>query len=196
MKSALFEMTEAKCVCAHVNCRKELNGEEKILACDIKLTWKTTNDVLAMFHPTLKSSFYDPLNTPQEQIRGTAKDHRPLLRFPKLTALAWEQQLADVELSIGVPGKKEVELEACKADKFRLELLDGGNVIVTLRIQCHPTEGEAGRLAAMIQSEVVVTLQGKEVEAPKEQPKLPAPAGGDKKDDKKDEKNAGGPAIH
>lgn len=161
---SVFELDFAHCVCSHVQSRKELNGEEKVLAADIKLVWKTDNNALAMLHPRMKSSFYDPAEGTQEDLAG--KDHRPSLIFGNLEPLKLGARYRDCKFRIGVPGKPELTFDACKANKFLIALHDGGHVTITFRVQCHPNEIEIGKLDGMIQSEVVCHLEGAVPEAP------------------------------
>ncbi len=53
-----FSLNESKVKIVDVNPRAELHGEDPKPACDIKLTTILPNDVLAEFHPSLKSAFY------------------------------------------------------------------------------------------------------------------------------------------
>lgn len=160
-KPDTFEIEKEIATCANVNVRAEPNGDEKIIASDVKLVWHTDNNSLAMFHPKLKSSFYDAPDGKQgELIKESA--HRPILRFPAMTgALHWELKLQDVKLFMALVGKKtEVAVDECTAGKFQIEMLEGGKVAVTFTVQCHPNESQRGKLTAMVGQEVNVNLTG------------------------------------
>lgn len=147
-----FELDKETCVCNNVNSRSELNGEEKVPAMDVKLTWDTDNKALAMFHPTLKASFYDA-NNPK------------LFRYPNLkSAIDWELKLKGCEMFVALIGKKsEASIDECIVSKFKIEMQEGGKVAITFTVQCHPTESQRGKLTGMVGQEVSVNLKGGEI---------------------------------
>jgi hypothetical protein len=59
-------------------------------------------------------------------------------------------------LNVGVG--KPVEFNEAKVNKFSIEPIAGGSVKLSFRVQVHPDEKQAGKLASFIQSEVDISL--------------------------------------
>jgi len=142
-----FELQNQKAKLAHFNARSELNGEDRVAAADVKLELVLVRDDLAMFGPDLASAWYD----------GETRIRNPKLVGP----FAWEDEIVGATLTIhhGLGGKSDLVIADCVVNGFKLEPQDGGTVLASLRIQCHPDEKQAGKLYSMTQSEIEVSLQ-------------------------------------
>jgi hypothetical protein len=68
---------------------------------------------------------------------------------------------AGFDLNVGVG--KPVEFSDAKVNKFTLEPIAGGSVRLSFRVQVHPDEKQAGKLASFIQSEVEISLRPAEL---------------------------------
>jgi hypothetical protein len=137
--------------------RAEANGDEPVGAADLKLRWDTPNESLGMFDERLLVTFYtvDPAADMVDQ------DRKTMLSFP---GIAQPIKLKDefpnfrVTVHYGVSGN-DVVLSDCKVNNFSLEMLAGGTVKIGMRIQCHPSEQDVGRLYGMQKREISVTIQ-------------------------------------
>ena len=152
-----FILVEQSVFFSHLNVRAEANGDEPVGAADLKLRWDTPNESLAMFDDRLLSTFYteDVAADLADQGRKTA------LAFP---CIAQPLKLKDefpnfrVTVHYGVSGN-DVVLSDCKVNNFSLEMLQGGTVKIGMRVQCHPSEHDVGRLYGMQKREISVTIQ-------------------------------------
>jgi hypothetical protein len=142
-----FELENQKAKLANFNARSELNGEDRAPAADVKLEMALTADDLAMFSPELRACLYD----------GSNKLRNPQLGGP----LSWESEIVGATMIIhfGLGGKSDVIIDGCVVNGFKLTPQDGGTVIASVRVQCHPSEKEAGRLYSLVQAEVEVSLK-------------------------------------
>lgn len=144
-----FELQHQKCKLANFNARAELNGEDRVPAADLRLETVIGLGDLAQFGPELRACFYDESN-------GGAR-----LRNPKLTApfdFHDECVGACVTVHHGLGGSSDLDMQTCKVNAFKLWPLDGGTIILSFRIQAHPNDKQAGKLCAMIQSDIEVTV--------------------------------------
>lgn len=155
----MLSLTETDVTLVNVNPRTERHGEDPVLAADLKLSFKTSNDILSEFHPSLKSAFYGKQGGSQGELVDDP-GHLPELRFPQLGRVKWEKQFTGYELRFhwGASGKDDIVLEDCKVDKFAFDCLDGGSVVFSFRVQAHPDEKQVGRLCALIQSTAMISL--------------------------------------
>jgi len=161
MQTAMFQLDQARAKINGVNVRSELHGQEHVPACDISMTVKMSNDVLAFFDPALKGLLYsrDTDKSKQGDMLGGVSD-APVLRFPLLgMPLQWDWEGVGYCLTIhyGVTGQ-DIVLDV-GVGKIRLECLDGGTVELTFRAQAHPEESQIGRLAMLIQCDATITLE-------------------------------------
>ena len=165
---ALFSIDEQETKLVDVNPRKELHGEEDVLAADLRFEAKMLNDSLALFHPTLKWSMYD-------KDQGDLGDHAAAdaaikLRFPKMSSFCWENTINSATVTIHKGGnvKSDIVLKECKVDSWRLECLDGGTVIANFRVQVHPSEDMAGKLCMLTKKAVTISVEENEASAAKQ----------------------------
>ena len=157
--------TNQKMLLASVNARAEVHGEEREPAGDIQLEADLPNDVLNVFHPGLKGLLYHFDRGRERDLADQGRAHEagfaPDLRLPNLGhPLKWEEEIPEAMVTVRVAGTKtEVVLTPVKVNKFQFSPLDGGTVSFSMRVQYHPSEKEAGKLAMLVQQEVDVTLE-------------------------------------
>lgn len=146
-----LELTNAKAFINSFNPRAEKNGEDTRLAGDISITVATNADILAEFAPALKSFLFDP-NGLKDLADGSP------LRFPAIPSIHWDDEMTGAAFSLNVGVGKPVEFNEAKVNKFSIEPIAGGSVKLSFRVQVHPDEKQAGKLASFIQSEVDISL--------------------------------------
>lgn len=153
----MFTLENQKAKLINVNPRAEKHGDENALACDLKFEIRTSNDVLAEFHHSLKSAFY------KEPDQGNLIDEPGTLsqlKFPDMGPVSYDMELSGHELTIhyGIGGKSDLSIDDCRVNHFRLHPQEGGTVIVTFRVQGNPSEYVIGKLCSMIQEEINISL--------------------------------------
>lgn len=166
-----LEFDKQRAKLANVNVRSEVKGEDREPAADLKVHIRAPNDILAHFHPSLKSLLYyfddaRPADLADAAQRAT-EGYAPHRRMPSLTGpLNWDDGMENATVAIGVPGAKTVlELVGCKVNSIQITPLDGGTVDLVLRVQAHPDEKQFGKLCQLVQTEVEFTLTADEAAA-------------------------------
>lgn len=148
-----------------VNPRIEFHGEEQKLAADIKVSMTVGNQLLAEWHPLLRSCFFRKADAAQDAFE-LGDDHKPSLVFPKLGPLKWEETYEPCDVSISSAVGVPVNISMTKVGKTRFELMEGGSVIVTMTIQCNPSPSQVSRLCEMLAlSEVEISIIQQKAEA-------------------------------
>lgn len=139
----------------HVNVRNEKHGDEPVLAMDLRLRACLSNNDLATFSPTLKSSFYFKDDSMQGDL-VTAKDHLPNLKNPKIGPIKWEGSWEHWLLAMHHKVRKEDDLllDDIRIKKIVLDFKEGGTVITDWTVQSHPDEKTAARVIALLGQEV------------------------------------------
>jgi hypothetical protein len=158
MKLSLREH-EAKIV--SVNPRAELHGEDTKPACDVKIEVTLPNTELVQLHASLKSLLYVKDMDRPDLVSQADPEHATMLRFPQLgKPLKWDGEMigASAVLHYGTSEKSHIKLEGCVVGDVRLEPLNGGSIVTTVRIQCHPDEKAMGRLCMMVGTKIPVTI--------------------------------------
>lgn len=143
-----------------VNPRAELHGEDKKPACDVKIEVNLLNDDLGMLHPSLKSMLYVK-NEERPDLVEQGSDSATMLRFPQLNVpLKWKDEClgAAVTVHYGTSEKSHLQLPGCVISKPEVEPLEGGTIVLTCLIQCHPDEKQMGRLGMMVGTEIPVSI--------------------------------------
>lgn len=155
-----FALIKERAVVAHLNTRTELHGEDEVPACDVKLEFSLHNSVLNKLHPELQDVFYKA-----EKQMDIEADHKANLRFPLMSAFSWAYEIPRAELTIHDLETGSTETFLGKANKLKLELLEGGTTKLTLRFQMGEIDPQdAARLFALLRQTVTVSLghQGEE----------------------------------
>lgn len=160
----MFSLERQKATFASWNARTELHGDERVPAADIKIDFAASNDILSEFDPALKSAFYREPHPGEEDLVDRAGDTPQLarLRFPSMkNPIKWDTKLvgATVTIHYGTGGPSDIVLAECTVDNLVFDLQDGGTVITSLRIQCKPNEGQAGKLYELNGNEIDVTIE-------------------------------------
>lgn len=152
-----------------LNVRRELAGKNPAdgrTASDLRLVVKGGNDILDKLSPHLRGTFFKADVDKQGVLLPhalTALIH-PLL---KQDGLMYDAKYAGYTVTIDHAGNEEsaIVLEDCQINDFRLNMMEGGTVAMTMRIQFHPEPGQLDPLSDKLQQEVTVTMV-----APKEVP--------------------------
>lgn len=168
------ELTELK----HINVRTETHGEDKVNALDLRFSFETTNQCLAMFSPTLKSCLYAKEDSTQQELTPDL-EHLTVVRNPQMGVLKWDLKYENARFVVhhGSDGREDIVFGDAKINKFTIEPKQGGTVIVGFRVQVHPDEMQTARLMGVLGQEVYVTVD---------------PEGGDDPDDGQPDLGASG----
>jgi hypothetical protein len=160
----MFRLEKQQALLSNFNPRAEKHGQENVPAGDLKIAVTCHNSVLEEFAPHLRELlFCHPSEAgPAAGLRLPVDDDKryTALRFPKIGPLKLDEAFPGYSLSIagGMGLRKPLELDDVELDGFTFEPQEGGSVTVSFRAKCHPDDREAGRLCAMIQEAIVLTL--------------------------------------
>lgn len=155
----MFTLETQACKAAHINVREEKHGDEDVLAVDLKITAKVSNDFLSQLHPTLKHSLYAK---PDEPDLANDAGYAPLLRYSQIETLKWTGEITGGTLTIHAPISKRNMIFTANVKDLRLTPEDGGTVGIQFTAQFNPDADHVARL---------VTLLGKTVDVSVEPPK-------------------------
>lgn len=173
-----------------INVRRELAGKDPAAgrtASDLSLVVKGSNDLLDKLSPHLRGSFFAADVDKQGVLvpHALTKLIHPLL---KQDNLSYDLKHAGYTVTIDHAGNEEsaIVLDDCQINEFRLNLMEGGTVGITMRCQFHPEVGQIDPLSDKLMQEVSVTMKPPKV--PKTAPR-PAP-------DLADQAGASAEAMH
>lgn len=153
----------------HINTRNEKHGEDNVLSVDLKLQARVSNDLLAQFSPTLKSSFYYKDESVQGDLVSDAA-YLPNLKNPALGAVKWDGDWEHQLLRIlsKVRPKDDILLEDARVNKLSFDFQEGGTVFINFRVQAYPDEKTTARILQLLGQEVHMSLSFQEPEQMKE----------------------------
>lgn len=153
-----FQLEAAKAKLVHINPRIEKHGDQDVSAADLKIQMTEGNGILSMFHPTLRSMLYE-IDNSEGQIEGT--ESLTKRRFGGLIErLRLDHSLkgADVIIGFGLGESSNVDLDTVDVDGFTVELMEGGSVVLSLRIKATPTGEQIKRLYEVLGNEIDITI--------------------------------------
>lgn len=157
-----FALNEQKARLINYTPRRELHGEDPKPAATLRFGVTLGADLLAMFAPTLRSSFYCKREGVQRDLADAAADANDL-RYPQIEdPIKWALEIVGAELTIdyGLGNKSNIVLPLCDIDEFTVSPQQGGVVLVVFRVACHPDEKQSGKLAMMIgKDDLKITLE-------------------------------------
>lgn len=157
--AGMFRLVNHPATLSSYNPRAEQHGERPTPAADLKFEANLPSTVLDHFDPLLRAVLFHKA----EEARGLldAAHDAPNLRFPKLGGpLKWSNEFAGYALRIhlGTSEKSHLVINDCDLNAITFTPQEGGTVVVTFRIQCHPDEKQSGKLAMLVANRVDVTL--------------------------------------
>lgn len=155
MSIETFTLNRDRCKLAHMNIRTEKHGDEDVPALDLAFEMDTANNLLSKLDPNLRAALYRK----DENRDLIESDHMPALRFPLLgPAFAWALEIPRVTLCLHADDG-DIIMKSGKANKFKIELLEGGTVNWKFRVQfSEPDEDAIASLSRLLQHQVPVSL--------------------------------------
>lgn len=131
------------------------NGDDKQFAVDMFFEAKLPNEVLSEFDPQLKTALYTKAD--QEDVEP---NHLPVQKFPHMSAFKWAKDFVGYEATIhhGATEKDNIVVSDVQLDRIKFHCHDGGTVLMKFRLVASPTERDSGRIGAMIQQDVEMSL--------------------------------------
>lgn len=155
----MLSMQKEKGKLTNVNPRAELHGKDTVLAVDIKVEHKLSNDILSEFHPTLKAFLYEKGDDAQGELLQDG-NHLTKRKFPLIPSIKYGLKLSGYEVVVdfGIDDKSAIEMAGCEIDNFKFEPHEGGTVALSYRVIGHPKEIDIGKLCSLIQQEISISL--------------------------------------
>lgn len=151
----MFELKNQNAKVAHVNLREEKHGEEDVLACDLKVEAKMSNDFLTQLHTGLKMSLYE-----QAAQADLDETHLPKLRYPLLeNPLHWDGQIVGGKVTLHAAVSDDDLIVFADIDNLRLTPQDGGTVIIVFRAKFRPDGDQASRLPFLLGKAVEISIE-------------------------------------
>lgn len=177
----MFELSKTVVTLSSVNPRTELHGDDHVQAADLFFEIDSSNDLLSMFHPSLRSCLFSKDDVAGESDMFPDPNALTVYRFPKLEKFKWDQEYKRCELTVhyGVSGVSDIHLTDVQIDRFVITPKQGGTVTIRFRAKTKPDEASLGRLCSWIRSKTKITLVQAEPELeldPKSVKQTPAQA--------------------
>lgn len=154
----MFSLNRTDVKLLHVNARAEKHGDDNVLSLDLKMEFKGENKFLDDFAPGLREALY--WKKEDGQVGELFGGFRPNLRFPDVAPIKWTHEYAGYSLEIesGIDDDSHILLDGCEVNNFSFQCEEGGTVVITFRVQCHPDEEQAGHLLGQIQNVLTIKL--------------------------------------
>lgn len=132
----------------HMSFYEERHGDETVQGVALKFAFDASNTLLGRFAPGLRASLYRAPEPTDAQELFEEPDRLPVLRYSKLPAIRWDEEMAgrDIVIGYGISEDSAISFEGATADKFGFELRDGGAVRVTFRVKARPSAEQVAKL--------------------------------------------------
>lgn len=145
----------------NLNCRTEKSGEDKVPAADLKISCPLPAAILDLFRPGLKEALFEP---GPKDLFGEAglKVRDPHITYP----ISRDEEMTGAEVAIDFGIGDPMRFTDAKINQFRITPNDGGSVIVGFRVQCRPSEEQAGKLYVLQEKGITISVK------PAEEPKM------------------------
>lgn len=157
----MFSIEEQTATLAHINVRTERHGEEPAGAADLKIQFTAGNGVLSEFHPRLRHALYKAEENPAQGSVDGVKPEPTVRVFGDLIEkirLKHELVGAKVLIDFGLGGDSDIELDTADVDGFAVEMMEGGSVITTFRVKCHPSGEQVKKLYEVLGNEITISI--------------------------------------
>ncbi len=153
----MFDLSKKSLTLSNVNGRHEKHGEEDVLAADLKFSGDFSGDILAEFHPTLRSAMF--AKNEGGDLADQGSDVPTALRFKNLCwPLKFTNELIGAAVTLEY-GLTEIVFDPAKVNDFKVECCDGGTVKVSFRVQVSGIGEESlARCFMLLDTSVPVTI--------------------------------------
>ena len=150
----MFEIVGKAAKFASFNPRAEKNGDGTVLAADLRLSVNLDQHAIDALDPELRLWMFSPAADGTGDLADRTHPAPNLRQANIAPKFAWTKLYAGYELHVphGISGRKDLVVQNCLLNKIELAPQEGGQVIVSFRLQFHPTEEQAGKLAGVIQT--------------------------------------------
>lgn len=147
----------------NLNLRPEKHGDENVPGADLKLSITAPSDILAEFHPSLRSLLFRAPEADEQDLVDQTHEapSESRLRFgSRLHVIKWDAEIVGASLTVhyGTGGKSDIALDDVTVDSFSIEPMDGGSVVLTFRVKCNPDEKAVGKLSTLMGNEIEFSL--------------------------------------
>ena len=163
-----FSLIDEPIAVVNVNFRLETHGEDHITACDIRCEMRRENTALAIIDPALIDMLYvDGFPDHAKITKSLAgMDRKAHLRVPTLAKpLEISKELTGVMVRIPWGLNDEITLPAAKVNKWRVEALEGGSVVISFRVQSTIDPGDASKIVSIwLGGEVQISMDSAQSE--------------------------------
>lgn len=150
----MLKLQSQNCKIEHVNFRTEKHGDDDVTAVDLKLSANLPPSVLDQLVPGMREHFFQAANS-----SGAMKGELAL-RFPDLVnTYAVNSDIPGYAIAVewGMNGAL-VEFADAEVGKIKAELIDGGAVSLSFRVQVAGKPEELARLVPLLNLTLPVTL--------------------------------------
>lgn len=153
-----LELAGVTATLQNFNPRVEKKGTDKVPATDLKISTAQSPDVLAFFAPALKAHLFNE-SGPRDLADGLP------LRDPHMVyPLKRDEEMLNAKVSIEYGVNKPLVFDDAKLKDFQLTPLQGGTVIVTFTVQCHPdAETQVPKLYVLQEQGITLSVEPAEL---------------------------------
>lgn len=156
----MFELPKQTVKLNKVSTPIENHGKDYKLGVVLSVETTIPNSQLKEFAPGLCDSLYR-MATPEEGADLASDASGPTaLRYPKMSPFDWDWTGTGYTTTIdyGLGGESDIVLTDSKVDKFTLQPMEGGSVVVSFNVICHPSHEHVGYLCAKQKQGLTITL--------------------------------------
>ncbi|PPA72831.1 hypothetical protein C4E15_28110 [Achromobacter spanius] len=141
--------------------RPELQDENPLPDIDLFFTARMGNDSLALLAPDMRSLLY---KKGDQQTTDGSEAGLTVLRFPELGRQRIKKEIVGAEVTVhygvGESNGKSTDIVIAEAivDRFFVDPMEGGTIILGWRVRGKPTGEENGRLSLILGRETTLTV--------------------------------------
>ena len=163
----MFSITEQTAK-MHFTSRSQKEGDQRVPAATLSISFSAPNDILSEFDPDLKASLYRRPHPGEGDVADRADTrlddphYLPRLRFPKMqNNIVLEHKIVGAIVTIhhGLGGKSDLVMDECTVDAFKFDPQDGGTVIVTFNVACKPSGDQVSEIHGKQDQEITISIE-------------------------------------
>lgn len=153
-----LELEDKPAILEAFKSKPEKMGGTKIPAAELMVSCSLDADVLAFFSPTLREHLFDTEGS-KDLLGDVAQVRYPHLDYP----LGLDNEMSGATVSIGYGIGSPMRFTEARLNQFGITPMNGGAVVVFFRVQCKPTEQQAGRLHMLNEQPITITIEPMEL---------------------------------
>lgn len=175
-----FELDRVLMEFVHMNLRREIHGDEQVNGIDLRFRVELSNETMAHFSPTLKTSLWKREDSPQGSFEPDSVPYT-IVKNPEMGTIKWDAKYDCARFVVhhGIDERSDIAFALAKVNKFSFLPRNGARYECEFRVQISdPDSTDIAKLSAVLGQQVYGSVDAEGGEPEEDEPQADFGAAG------------------